>query len=289
MLNIRKITAILLIFIFTPIFIISLIISQSTSFFQSSKTLNQFISETLIIENFYQVILPEISNEIVKKEIEITKIDNEPIYLKFIPGESSAMVINDIFINLLPEEYVSEISENLITQLSLYINGDIDEFEIDFKFGQRISSIGNSFEKAVYELNLVQSLSQDVIIPISYNKFSPTISNSIGINFTNEEFNNYFQEVMPNDWLEQNLIDGVNEITFYFSGESDDFNINIPVSDRVNLIGEVFKDKLQKDESARTVVFTKVIEPMSKTMIKSTNNFNYGISLSREENLLMHL
>lgn len=283
MLTIRKITAILLICIFTPIFIISLIISQSTSFFQSSKTLNQFISETLIIENFYQVILPEISNEIVKKEIEITKIDNEPIYLKFIPGESSAMVINDIFINLLPEEYVSEISENLITQLSLYINGDIDEFEIDFKFGQRISSIGNSFEKAVYELNLVQSLSQDVIIPISYNKFSPTISNSIGINFTNEEFNNYFQEVMPNDWLEQNLIDGVNEITFYFSGESDDFNINIPVSDRVNLIGEVFKDKLQKDESARTVVFTKVIEPMSKTMIKSTNNFNYGISLSREE------
>ena len=100
MLTIRKITAILLICIFTPIFIISLIISQSTSFFQSSKTLNQFISETLIIENFYQVILPEISNEIVKKEIEITKIDNEPIYLKFIPGESSAMVINDIFINL---------------------------------------------------------------------------------------------------------------------------------------------------------------------------------------------
>ena len=56
MLTIRKITAILLIFIFTPIFIISLIISQSTSFFQSSKTLYQFISETLIIENFYQVI-----------------------------------------------------------------------------------------------------------------------------------------------------------------------------------------------------------------------------------------
>ena len=56
MLTIRKITAILLIFIFTPIFIISLIISQSTSFFQSSKTLNQFISETLIIENFYPIV-----------------------------------------------------------------------------------------------------------------------------------------------------------------------------------------------------------------------------------------
>lgn len=283
MLVLRRILAFFLLVFFTPLFIISLSISQVSSVIQNPHTLTQFIEKTYFVENFYGIVLPEITSEVIKNEIEITKIDNEPMYLKLNSDESSGEVINEIFVNLIPPEYISEIIEILITNMIPYVNGDIDNFEIDFNLDERISSIGELFEKALYELNLVQTLSNDVIIPIAYNKVSGPVSNSVGINFTNEEFNDYFHEVMPIEWIEQNLINGVYEGTYYFSGESDNFNINIPVSDRVNLIGEVFKDKLNKDETARAVVFTKIIEPMSKSMIKSTNNFSYGISLTREE------
>ena len=144
---------------------------------------------------------------------------------------------------LISPVYVSEIIEILITNLIPYINGDIDNFEIDFNLDEKISSIGELFEEAIFELHLVETLSNDVIIPIAYHKVSGPVSNSVGINFTNEEFNHYFHEVMPIEWIEQNLINGVYEGTYYFSGKSDNLNINIPVSDRVNLIGEVFKDK----------------------------------------------
>ena len=41
---------------------------------------------------------------------------------------------------------------------------------------------------------------------------------------------------MPPDWLETHVVDGVNELTTYFSGNSENFNIEIPISGRVDLL-----------------------------------------------------
>ncbi|MDP7613513.1 MAG: hypothetical protein QF908_06010, partial [Dehalococcoidia bacterium] len=148
---------------------------------------------------------------------------------------------------------------------------------------ERVESIGPAFEKAVYELHLVESILNNVLVPIAYENVSSVMSNSLGLKFTEKEFEVYFRRIMPPEWLETHVVDGVNKLTIYFSGNSENFNIEIPISSRVDLVGEVLKDKLKKDKNAREVVFTKVIEPLSERMIKSTNTFNYGIAFSREE------
>ena len=73
MLVLRRILAFFLLVFFTPLFIISLSISQVSSIIQNPHTLTQFIEKTYFVENFYEIVLPAITSEVIKNEIEIGK------------------------------------------------------------------------------------------------------------------------------------------------------------------------------------------------------------------------
>ena len=223
------------------------------------------------------------SQEIALEGVSIGEVMDTPLTVTFEDTESAGLLISDLFTEIFPQQYTEQIIQSTVESIIRYLNQDTDDFEIDLQLNERVESIGPAFEKAVYELHLVESILNNVLVPIAYENVSSVMSNSLGQKFTEKEFEVYFRRIMPPEWLETHVVDGVNKLTIYFAGNSENFNIEIPISSRVDLVGEVLKDKLKKDKNAREVVFTKVIEPLSERMIKSTNTFNYGIAFSREE------
>ncbi|SVC89331.1 uncharacterized protein METZ01_LOCUS342185, partial [marine metagenome] len=269
--------------VFAPIFVLSLISAQISDLATDPDHMNDMIMASGIIDTAYSEILPEVSQEIAVEGVSMGEVMGTPLTVTFEDTESAGLLISDLFTVIFPQQYTEQIIQSTVESIIRYLNKDTDDFEIDLQLNERVESIGPAFEKAVYELNLVESILNNVLVPIAYENVSSVMSNSLGLKFTEKEFEVYFLRIMPPEWLETHVVDGVNELTIYFSGNSENFNIEIPISSRVDLVGEVLKDKLKKDKNAREVVFTKVIEPLSERMIKSTNTFNYGIAFSREE------
>ncbi|MQG46719.1 MAG: hypothetical protein FI685_01335, partial [SAR202 cluster bacterium] len=283
MIAFRRLVAVTIGVVFAPIFVLSLISAQISDLATNPDHMNDMITDSGIIDNAYIKILPEISQEIALEGVSIGEVMDTHLTVTFEDTESAGLLISDLFTEIFPQQYTEQIIQSTVESIIRYLNQDTDDFEIDLQLNERVESIGPAFEKAVYELHLVESILNNVLVPIAYENVSSVMSNSLGLKFTEKEFEVYFRRIMPPEWLETHVVDGVNKLTIYFSGNSENFNIEIPISSRVDLVGEVLKDKLKKDKNAREVVFTKVIEPLSERMIKSTNTFNYGIAFSREE------
>ena len=283
MIAFRRLVALTIGVVFAPIFVLSLISAQISDLATDPDHMNDMIMASGIIDTAYSEILPEVSQEIAVEGVSMGEIMGTPLTVTFEDTESAGLLISDLFTEIFPQQYTEQIIQSTVESIIRYLNQDTDDFEIDLQLNERVESIGPAFEKAVYELHLVESILNNVLVPIAYENVSSVMSNSLGLKFTEKEFEVYFRRIMPPEWLETHVVDGVNELTIYFSGNSENFNIEIPISSRVDLVGEVLKDKLKKDKNAREVVFTKVIEPLSERMIKSTNTFNYGIAFSREE------
>ena len=279
----RRLAALTIGVVFAPIFVLSLISAQISDLATDPDHMNDMITASGIIDTAYSEILPEVSQEIAREGVTMGEIMGTPLTVTFEDTQSAGLLISDLVTEIFPQQYTEQIIQSTVASVIRYFNKDTDDFEIELQLNERVESVGSAFEKAVYELHIVESILNNVLVPIAYQNVSSVMSNSLGLKFTEEEFKVYFRQIMPPDWLETHVVDGVNELTTYFSGNSENFNIEIPISGRVDLVGEVLKDKLKKDKNAREVVFTKVIEPLSERMIKSTNTFSYGIAFSREE------
>ena len=239
MIAFRRLLAVTIGVVFAPIFVLSLISAQISDLATNPDHMNDMITESGIIDNAYIKILPEMSQEIALEGVSIGEVMDTPLTVTFEDTESAGLLISDLFTEIFPQQYTEQIIQSTVESIIRYLNQDTDDFEIDLQLNERVESIGPAFEKAVYELNLVESILNNVLVPIAYQNVSSVISNSIGLTFTEEEFEVYFRRIMPPEWLETHVVDGVNELTIYFSGNSENFNIEIPISSRVDLVGEV--------------------------------------------------
>ena len=234
----------------------------------------------------YDEIIANLVYDVVEKGIEVNSgigDSSKPSILEFDDPDTAAIAITLFVETLVPREYLRQKIEEGLRGVVPYATGQTDEFKIDLEVQDRLRDLPDSVRTLVGELRLVQQLTDDLLIP-QMSDFSSQISgNALGIEFTEKENANNAREIFAPEWVEEQLFQTVDELTPYFAGDSDGFNVVINLEDRVVIIGEILKGKIASDDTLYKLVFAKVIDPAIQGTVDQSTSVGFGVSLTEQE------
>jgi hypothetical protein len=94
---------------------------------------------------------------------------------------------------------------------------------------------------------------------------------------------NAAREVFEAGWLEAQLFGAIDEITPFFAGDADSFNVVLKFDDRAVIFGRILKEKLVSESTLYNLVFTQVVDPLIQQTISDSTSVGFGIALTEVE------
>jgi hypothetical protein len=282
----RKLLAVLLAGLFLILFLVAVTVNQVVDTASDPDVITGMLNDAEIYDYVYDDIIGNLVHDMVDKGIEIdTGLDDSsaPTVLHFSDTDAAALAITDLIESLLPREYVREKIEESLNSIVPYISGDVGEFTIDLETQDRVRAVPAAVRQVVSDLDLTERVTADLLVP-QFAQFADQISGQVlGIDFTQEEIEANTRLIFAPDWLEDQVFGAIDEVTPYFTGDADSFDVSVPFDDRVVIAGEIIKDKLKSDDALYNLVFNQVVDPLIQQTVAQSTEVGFGISLTERE------
>ncbi|MEE8045482.1 MAG: hypothetical protein V3T49_01445, partial [Dehalococcoidia bacterium] len=282
----RKLLALLLAGIFLVLFFIAVTVNQFVDTASDPDVITGMLDDAEMYDYIYDNIIGNLVHDMVANGIEIDSGLDEsaaPTVLKFEDTDAAALAITNLIETLVPREYVKEKLTDSMNSAIPYARGEVDEFTIDLEVQERVRAVPGALRQLVSDLDLTERIIDDLLVP-QLGTFSEQISGqALGINFTEQEIEANTREIFDPKWLEGQLFAAIDEITPYFAGDSDSFNVVLQFDDRVVVIGQILKNKLVKEDTLYNLVFAQVVDPLIQQTVAQSTTVGFGISLTEQE------
>ena len=281
----RKLLAVLLAGLFLILFFVATTVNQVVDTASDPGVINGMLDDADAYNYVYDNIIVNLVDDLVEQGIEVdTGLDSgAPSVLRFEDPDQAALAITDLIETLIQREYVQEKLEASLNSVLPYVLGETDEFTIDLEVQERVRSVPGAVRKVALDLELTERAIEDLLIP-QMDQFVGKISTQgLGIEFTTEEIETSARLVFEPEWLESQIFGAIDEVTPFFAGDSDTFNIVVSFDDRAVIIGEILKNKLIDEDTLYDLVFDQVIDPLIQQTIAQTTDIGFGISLTEQE------
>ena len=282
----RKPLAALLAGLFLILFIVAVTVNQAVDTASDPGVVTGMLNDAELYDYVYDDIIGNLVYDMVENGIEVNtglEAGSAPTILQFEDDEEAALAIIALIETLVPREYVKEKLEESLNGLVAYARGEVDEFTIDLEVQERVRTVPGAVRKVVSDLNLTERIIEDLLVP-QLSEFSGNIAGqALGIEFPEAEIEANARLIFEPVWLEAQLFSAIDEITPFFAGDADSFNVVLQFDDRVTVIGEILKDKLVSEDTLYTLVFSQVVDPLVQQTLAQSTNVGFGISLTANE------
>jgi hypothetical protein len=282
----RKVLAILLSGLFLILFLVTITVNRLIDTASDPGVIIGMVNDAEAYDYVYDNIVANLVHDIVVRGFVVdTGLDAAvvPAVLQFDDPDAAAEAILGLVETLLPREYVKEKFEESLNSLAPYLKGETNEFTIDLEVQERVRAVPEAARALVIELNLTERVIDDLLIP-QVEEFSSQVSGEgLGINLTEQEINETARAVFEPEWLEGQVFSAIDEVTPYFAGDSESFNVVLRFEDRLVIVGEILKDKLAREDTLYNLVFTQVIDPLIKQTVAQSTAVGFGISLTEQD------
>ena len=282
----RKILAVLLAGLFFILFFVATTVNQVVDTASDPGVITGMLDDSDAYDYVYDNIVGNMVHDMVTKGIEIDNGLDEsspPTVLSFDDPDADSVAITNLIETLVPREYVKEKLEESLNGIVPYVRGETDDFTIDLEVQGRVRLVPAAARQVVADLDLTERVIDDLLIPQLY-KFVDQISDqALGIELTNIEVENAAREVFEADWLEAQLFGAIDEITPFFAGDADSFNVVLKFDDRAVIFGRILKEKLVSESTLYNLVFTQVVDPLIQQTISESTSVGFGIALTEVE------
>ncbi len=282
----RKLLAVLLAGLFLILFFVATSANQVVDTASDPGVISGMLDDAGAYDYVYDNIIGNLVQDIVVQGIEVNSGLDEtvgPTTLRFDDNDAAALAITSLIETLIPREYVQEKLEQSLNGVVPYARGETDEFTIDLEVQERVRLIPGVVREIVIDLNLAERVVDDVLLP-QLDQFTDQISTqALGIEFTQTEIESIAREIFAPEWLEGQLFSAIDEITPYFAGDTDSFNVVLEFDDRVLIIGRILKDKLSNEGTLYNLVFAQVIDPLIQETVAQSTSVGFGIALTEAE------
>ena len=282
----RKILAVLLAGLFFILFFVATTVNQVVDTASDPGVITGMLDDSDAYDYVYDNIVGNMVHDMVTKGIEIDNGLDEsspPTVLSFDDPDADSVAITNLIETLVPREYVKEKLEESLNGIVPYVRGETDDFTIDLEVQGRVRLVPAAARQVVADLDLTERVIDDLLIPQLY-KFVDQISDqALGIELTNTEVENAAREVFEADWLEAQLFGAIDEITPFFAGDADSFNVVLKFDDRAVIFGRILKEKLVSESTLYNLVFTQVVDPLIQQTISESTSVGFGIALTEVE------
>jgi len=279
----RKLLAVLLGVVFVLLLFVAVTVNQVVDTATEPEVVIGMINDAEAYDYVYDNIVGSAVKDIVNQGIEFDSGDGQILTLHFDDPDKAATAVTDLIETLVPREYFKGQFEESLRELVPYARGETDQFTVDLEVQERVRSVPGAVRIVVTELNLAESIVEDLLVP-KLGEFSDQISDdALGISFSQAEIERNARLIFDPVWLEGQLFDAVDEITPYFAGDAESFSVVLAFDDRIVIVGDLLKDKLQSENTLYTMVFDQVVDPLVQQTTAQSNDVGFGIALTEQE------
>ena len=274
---------------FALIFFISLFAVVATVQASGKLTSPGFITSTLREADAYNFLYDDVMTAVLDDmveqgiEYEVTLAGDEPVVIRFDDTEGAKRTMRGFVEGVLPREFLQDRVEAVLDDTLNYAYGRSDEFEIDLQLPKVLGRVPRAVRVAAADIKLGESLSRDVIGPVMRAAAADFTMGPLGIAFTSDEAADAARRVAPPEWIEAQLFAVVDEVTPYFVGDRGSFAVNISFRDRVPIVADILKEKIEAEGGAVDLVFDKIVNPMVSRVLDSVTVLSYDVPITEEE------
>ena len=248
----RKLLAVLLAGLFLIFFFMATTVNQVVDTVSDPGVLTGMLDDAEAYDYVYDNIIGNVVHDIVKNGIEVDsglEGSASTSTLQFEDPDAAALAITNLIETLVPREYVQEKLEESLNGVVPYAKGETDEFIVDLEVQERVRAVPSAVRQLVSDLELTEQVVDDLLVP-QLDQFSGQISEqALGIEFTDSELEQAARDIFEPELLEGQIFAAVDEITPFFAGDSDSFNVVLRFDDRAVVIGQILKDKLVSEDT----------------------------------------
>ncbi|MDA1280194.1 MAG: hypothetical protein O3B95_09200 [Chloroflexi bacterium] len=282
----RQSLAIVLAPLFLVLLLVAITVNQVVNTVANPDTVIGIVNDAEAYDYLYDNIVGNLVSDLSDRGLEVGSgfgDSTDTNILRFEDPEVAASTINDLVETMLPREYVREKFEQSLKSVVPYMTGETDEFTIDLEIQERIRTLPEVARVAVTDLNLTERVIDDLIVPQVAELSGDVFTGALGISFTPEEIEDITRLIFAPEWIEDQLFGLIDEVTPYFAGDADSFNVTIRFDGRVAVVGQILKDKLNSEDTLYTLVFTQVIDPLIQQTVAQSTSVGFGVELTEQE------
>jgi len=277
---------IIMIPLFVVVFVIAIALNQVASTISSEDLIVKVLNDAEIYEYIYEDLIPKISDDVVDQEYEI-KFDSGAAstvnILKLDDVELNSAGLTLFLNDVIPRDYVEDtVNESLAVTLA-YIRGEEDSFVLDLGIQDRIREFPQATEMLFERTELSGELVNDVVVP-NFRIFNTgVLEQAFGLGFDEDEVEEVAFLLFAPEWIETRAVGAIEELSHYFSGDSDDFVFVLRLEDRVIIAGEILKNKLRSDDVLYRLVFEHMVRPLLAQVYGLAGSVGFGITLTDDD------
>ncbi|MBI2856126.1 MAG: hypothetical protein HYX93_04695 [Chloroflexi bacterium] len=192
--------------------------------------------------NLYDLLFDEIVSPKVDEALEG---DNLPFSVTLTRDEIISAVQR-----VVPEEWVKEQVDQALDEVTAYIVGDQDSFEIRVELAQQADVAVTEVKDLLRRANFGELLFDEVVDPFLEGNLTQLTELPFGVTITQEEVKSALRQVAPPQWVEEQVLGVIDEVGPYLTGSSNSFQVVIPLDERrevaLGVIGDLADAKLRE-------------------------------------------
>jgi hypothetical protein len=281
---IRRFFAILLI----PIFLVWLTASTVRSGLDRTLFDDSFLADQFEKQDFYnwlhddlvRVALDDLVN--VGLDIDSDYLPEGKTTIEFADPATTREAARSLLLATFPPEYLQEITSDALAQFMPYLRGESDEFAISLALNERVSGFFTGLEDTYVKIDFANALVDELIAPAAIKSAGDFTEGPFGLVLTPEQAGDAARDIVPTEWIDEQVFTTLDELNAYLSGNSDTFVITISFKDRIPIAAREIKEILT-ESNAEQVIFDKLIKPMITEQIGLITVLSYEVTINDDE------
>ncbi|MDA1035755.1 MAG: hypothetical protein O3B65_02605, partial [Chloroflexi bacterium] len=275
LISIRRFLAILLVPIFLVLFLATMLVFRVNATVLESDFYTDALTDLDVYNFLYDEGLPYAIEK--AEESGGFTLHSVPLGIELTPQTVSARIAQ-----VFPPAWLHENVSEVVNSGVPYITGASDEFSITLAVDDRVEAASDVFKQLLLEADVHSFLVDDFI---QDQLDEALLELPYGLVLTNEDITDGVIEVVPQDWLKDQVAGVLDEITPYLVGKEETFSVTIPLNERaasaITVAEGWFLTSLEG--GAYDYLMEEQIAPVVQGALGAFVALPYGVTVSNEE------
>ncbi len=185
-------------------------------------------------------------DEYVAPTIDDAVVQELPFGLKLSSQRLQAAVRQTV-----PPEWVQEQVEHVLDEVTSYLVGDEDDFEISIELAGRVDVALEEIKALLREAEAYDLLYDEVLEPAMAGFVGESFELPFGFEVTRQEVVAALRRVAPPEWVQEQAEDVIDQATPYITGRADTLNVVVDIADNKReaqaVLGELVASRVRDE------------------------------------------
>ena len=212
------------------------------------------------------------------REKESYRFDENPLVTAGLTTQEMVDAAN----RAIPPQWLQEQIELTLDEIGGHLTGRRDDSQITIQTKERATQLVIEARDLLIEANSYDLFFDEVVEPKVEEALEDEGVLPFSVPLTSERLLQAVKEVIPKEWVEEQVVITIDKVTPYAVGNEESFEIRVDLANRADAALKVTKDLLRESE-AYQLLYDELIAPKVLSSFGQTAELPYGIEVSDEE------